>query len=60
MGKTPTYIKHAVKRYREKMFFISVTIPIEYKDRLKAVGINATVARALILKELEKREAEKP
>ena len=59
MSKTPEYIKKAVSDYRKRHYFIQVAIPMEYKERLQAVGISGTVAKNLILEELERREAEK-
>lgn len=57
MAKTASYTKKAIDDYRKQHDFLNITMDKGIKARLSAVGLSNKDISALIMAELEKREA---
>lgn len=57
--KTPDYTRRAIRKYRDKHDIVQMQLPKGTRDRALAVGMAPKDMAALVLEEIERREAEK-
>ena len=57
--KTPDYTRRAIEKYREKHDIIQMQLPKGTRGRALAVGMAPKDMAALVLAEIDRREAEK-